>query len=798
MIYTIFLFILIQILIFIQKPIPKFDGSTIVQGLSAKVTIIRDSYGVPHIYAKNNNDAYYALGYTMAQDRLWQMDLLRRISTGRLSEIFPKNEKIITIDRIFKTFCFNYFSEKLYKSMIKDKDNHDVIIALKHYVAGINNYIGQNNDKLPVEFKLLNYKPEPFTILDSLNIRNYMAVGFNPTLKAEILLGELIKKVGFDRAMELYPDYLLKDELTAKSYRKKVSLLNFKKSLINKDFSPFILFDSIGGSNGWVISSQKSSTGKVVIANDPHILYHNPSIWYEAHIKTDKLNFYGFFLPLIPFGLIGHNNDIGWGITMILLDESDFYIEKIKKIDSDFFYFYKGKWIKIKDLVNQKLIIKGNQPINIEIPITHHGPIISSLFEGINEPISIRWTLYDKDNLSFKTFYLLNHAKNWNEFTHALRFYKAPGINLIYGDKNGNIGYYAAGTIPIRAHKNDGLIPMDGTSGNYEWKGFVPFEQQPHSYNPNDGYIVSANNKMVDSKYPYYISRYWEPHHRIDRIIELIKSKKRLSIKDHKHIHLDTFSNEAKELTPYLIKAFGKVNSKSTIIKKALHIIETWDFKQDTNSIASAIYNTWYYILLKSVLSNKLSNTDYETYLETRFPDKLIESLFSSPNSYWFDDPNTPKIKETRDDIIIKSFTETINTLTLQLGKDISLWEWGKIHQITFIHPFGLVKPLNYLFNIGPFPIGGSRQSINKAHYFYNNEKVKKVIVGPSMRMIIDFSNLSKSLVINTTGQSGHFNHKNYRDQTKMWLKGEYRTAWYSDSDVKDHAKAILTLIPAK
>ncbi len=783
--------------IYINQSSPKVSGTVYLQGLGGEVTVIRDNWGIPHIKAKKNSELYYALGYVMAQDRLWQMDLLRRVTSGRLSEIFPKkNKRIIQLDRLFRVLCIRQYSEKLYQSWLKKDKNSNVIKAVKQYVSGINAYVTQQKKALPMEFIVLGYEPEPFTEVDVISIGGYLGVGINSALKMEILIGKLIHEMGYKRTMEIFPDYPNYGVNTISPQLTKLTAFHFKKSLMPNKPHPLNLFNFLGGSNGWVLSGQKTKSGKVVLANDPHLLYQNPSIWYEAHIKSDKQDFYGFFFPLAPFGMIGYNRNIAWGITMMMLDECDFYIEKIKKVGPDYFYFYKGKWQKA-ELIRHKIAVKGHEDIRLEIPITHHGPVINELFEGLNKTVSMRWSFYDLDNISLKTFYYLNHAKDWQDFKQALSYHKAPGINVLYGDNKGNIGYYAAGAIPIRAHKGDGLFPMDGTSGDFEWQGYVPFEQQPNCFNPPNGFIASANNKIIGQEYPYYISQYWEPNDRVDRITELIQQKPKLSLQDHQRMQMDTLSNAAKKLFPFLLAAYKNKSSNLTKLEtQALEIMKKWDYNQPVHSVAASIYNKWYFLVLKNVLKNKLDKPDFEDYLESRFSDKVMHSLFFKAESHWFDNPKTPKIKETRDDILINSFQETLLDLSKRLGKNINHWQWGVLHQVSFSHPFSKQKPLNYLFNVGPFAIGGNRQSLNKAHYLY--DLTSRVIVGPSMRMIVDFSDISKTRVVNTIGQSGHFYSKHFKDQIKMWRSGKLRISNYNQEDINQHQTNTLILKPAK
>ena len=814
--------------------LPKFEGEVRIEGLENEVEVDRDRWGVPTIRAEGDRDLYMGLGYVMAQDRFWQMDLIRRFALGRLSEILPYNEDIVALDRLSKNLGM-----PLWISNLKDrlKSRHRIVYdSVQSFVQGINAWV--NQDGGAIEYWLLDYSPEAFSVEDSLSILAYMAMSLNSSLRDEPLFFKIASKVGKTRALELYPLYSGLEEQTMSLLpktsgmalessfkeklpsKKKTSIQQihgfstedpFENSLLGSFFgsfhapfhTPLDFFKGIGGSNAWVISPSKSQSNQVLLANDPHLSLGHPSIWYEAKLKSQDLDFHGFFLPLSPFGIIGQNQNIAWGITMVLEDSCDFYKEKLKKEKTHDVpeYLFQGSWQKAKRR-KEIIFVRGREPVEFSVLETVHGPIVSELFDleagkeikeevkkGVKETpqeatnketreeeISIRCTFREEENLAFPTFYHLNRAKNWLDFKEALQFYKAPGIHVVYGDKKGNIGYKSAVSMPIRS-VNSGLELLDGTSGNSEWKGFLPFEKQPELFNPKEGFIVSANAMFSWQGYPF--GPYTELPGRLHRIQDLISSQERLSLKDLAKIQLDQKAPQFTEkILSILLKDLNGILSNPTSptfqariqkigekrVNKALETLKTWDRDQSPDSLASSIYNLWYSEVLKEILKGKIDTESQETYLKSRFPDKLLTSL--SPDSYWWDDLSTQEKKETRKDLFQKAFLQTLEILRPEQA----------VHTLDFRHPLvpeqgllaWIMKPF---FNTGSFPMGGNRQSINKAHMDYH--KPRQIVVGASMRMLIDFG--GKSHLINSTGQSGHFNHSNYRDQSSLWIQGKYR-----------------------
>ena len=724
----------------------QVTGST----LSKPAVVHRDAWGIPTIEAESDKDAYFALGYAMAQDKLWQMDFYRNVAGATLSEILPKTPAVAQSDSLFGYLAVRYYSEMKVKNLQKNPQYKPVLDALNAFVAGINLFIQENPNNWSKEFTVLKYAPKPFTILDCYLMMGAMAVNLNTPLSIEIPLAGIIGKVGLDRAMELF--------LYPPKNQKTLAQLNMPVKPLPNIPNMFLH----GGSNSWVIDSEKSDSGKPVLANDPHLGLSLPAIFYEAHIKTPTLNFSGFFLPLIPFGVIGQNEHFAWGLTMVMVDGADFYFEKIKQEGSKYQYFYKKQW---REAQVHTFRLAGK---TISVPITAQGPVISPIFKA-PKPISMRWSYYDEDNLPLVNFYLLNRAKNKQDIKQALKDYKEPAVNIVYIDSDDNIGYYAGVRIPIRAHEGEGLQIMDGTSGDFDWKGYVPLEDNPQIFNPKEGYIVTSNSEVVKN-YPYYITIYWDAPQRGQRIKELLTQKETLTLKDHQAIQRDTLSKKAQILIPILLKAFES-QEPSPLVKQALDILKQWDFHQPKDAIAPTIYNQWYYDLVYLILTDKLSSEQFDVlYKPSTVRTQFVTALLKNPKSSWWNLSSTPDV-DTPSDVFMKAFQISMKNLSSKLGSKISSkWQWGQLQKLTFRHPIGAILPM---FNKGPFGVGGNIDSVNRT--IYPNNNTDQVASGPTMRMIIDFDQPFDAFLINHSGESGRVESPHYADQIPLWLNDDYR-----------------------
>ncbi len=556
---------------YLRSTLPDYNGEMTISGLKDKVEIIRDSYGMPHIYAQTDADAFFAVGYCMAQDRLFHMDLVRRAARGRLAEILGKD--LVPVDKLFRTITAGKSIESIASSY-----PHETLAAMKAYTQGVNYFIENRKGPLPIEFTILGYEPEPWQISDASAVHYYMAWDLNSAFSIEMLHAAVIDKVGEKVARDLFPDYVEGYPTIAPEGMAALDLLK-TLSLAREVLGT----EGGGASNNWVISGKNSATGMPILANDPHLGHGVPGIWYEVHLVTPLLNVSGSVLPGMPFVVIGANENVAWGWTNVMADDADFYIEKINPNNPDQ-YEYMGHWVDMT--VKEEIInVKDAADVKFEVKLTHHGPLVdalNSLGKSYGTALSMRWTAYEM--LETLPFYGLNIARSIDDIEKAVDDFKCPGQNWAYADKKGDIGYWAAVGIPIRDGFS-GAVPVPGWDGKHEWKGYVPTAEQPHMRNPSRGWIATANNKHVGDDYPYPISHYYGMPDRYARIQEMITAKEKLDVKDFQRMHADYYMILAEEWTPLIVKSlYDKELSEKE--KKALSILQGWDFVARADGIA--------------------------------------------------------------------------------------------------------------------------------------------------------------------------------------------------------------------
>jgi penicillin amidase len=765
----------------VRKSLPQITGQVQVSGIKEDVEIIRDGYGVPHIYAQNEPDLYFALGYAMAQDRFWQMEFQRRLGQGRLAEIF--GEELLEVDRYFRLMTAGWAHQPI---------SDEYAFVTHSFANGVNAYLATHSDRLPIEFKILRYKPEPWAPEDYIAISKVINWGLSLGWRVDLTAGKILDKVGETKFKEAFPAWPGDSPVIVPEGIQMSAMLSDPILKTLSQIEKQVNLPAPGASNIWVVAGSRSAGGKPILANDPHLMLTNPSIWWEAHMVCPTINVSGFTIAGAPGIAMGRNRHVAWGITNVQVDDVDFFIEKINP-DNPLQYQYQGRWEDMR-VVEETIRIKGKDPVTIDIGLTRHGPILVENDEG-PEPtaMAVKWAFTDGLQ-SAKAFYLLAKAANTHELALALKYWELPGENFVFADTAGNIGYWCCATVPIRS-RGDGLLPVPGWNGEYEWTGYVPFEMRPHLINPEQGYIATANNKVVAEQYPHFISHYWEPVDRITRIHQLLNTPGKLSVEKFKQMQLDVFSGLASEVTPAIVQALEK-RSAETDLLKARQILADWDFKMEKDSVAACLFEMTFMHMLENIFEDEMGPELYEQYLKTSvFPPRAMRQLFRNGTSTWFDNVNTADT-ETMEDIIVRSVEQTIGQLKDESGDDAARWRWGDRHTLTFEHPLGKKKPLDSIFNIGPFPVGGSRLTINMKHYSY--EKPYNAIFGASYRMIVDFSNMSVAQHVLPTGESGQLGSPHYKDQLDLYLNGQYRSAWLERSDVEKHAKGTLTLKPAK
>jgi penicillin amidase len=776
------LVIVVGVYAYLRSTLPDYTGKITVPGLMKPVDIIRDSYGMPHIYAQTDEDVYFALGYCMAQDRLFHMDLMRRAARGQLAEILGKD--LVSVDRFFRTITAGKSVEDIAAAYTPE-----TLSASQAYTAGVNHFIAHHKGPLPIEFTILGYTPQPWQPSDGVAVHYVMSVDLNTAFGVEMLHAAVIEKVGETLAQEIFPDYpegyplIIPEGLAALEFLKTLNLAGEMRGT-----------EGGGASNSWVVSGDKSTTGKPILANDPHLGHRAPGIWYEAHLVTPSMNVSGAVLPGIPFVIIGANEHVAWGFTNVMADDADFYVEKINPANSDQYEFI-GRWedMQIKEEV---IKVKDADDVTFKVRLTRHGPIVDEINhyeEPKNTALAMRWTAYE--TLQASPFIELSTAKSVDDIEKAAAFFKCPGQNWVYADDQGNIGYWAAVAIPIRDGFS-GAVPVPGWDGKHEWKGYVPTGQQPHLRNPDRGWIATANNKHVGDDYPYPISHYYAMPDRFVRIQQMITAKEKFDTRDFAEMQADFYVVLAKEWVPMMLASLslsGKQFSENE--QKAMAALKKWNFVAGTEDIAPTIFHATINAMVKNTFKNRLGDDLYAQYIKNKdVVFNAMRNLIAAGESTWFDDPDTAE-REGVNDIIGKSFRDAVVYLNEKMGSRVDDWKWGNLHTLTLYHPFGKSSSLmGYFMNIGPYPMGGSIATVNPQPYKLSEPW--EGYHGASLRYIIDFADRKNSRRVIPAGISGNFMSPHYDDQAELWRTGKYRPFVLDRQSIEADARYTLKMLP--
>ncbi len=743
---------------------PNYSGELELYNLSSETTVYFDDYGIPHIYAENQVDAATVLGYVHAQDRLWQMEVIRRISPGRLSEIF--GEVMLKNDKLFVCLGIDEASEKTIKDLDKNSAAYKIMVA---YLDGVNQFI--DNGPTPLEYILVGVEKEHFTIKDIYNTVGYMSFSFAMAQKTDPMLSVINEKLGIEYIKELNIDINPNTTLIKNSKEDVGTFTNLMASvdeiLNNSPIPPFI------GSNSWVVAAEKTSTGNVIFANDPHIAYSQPSVWFEAHIVTPSYEMYGYHLAGVPFPFLGHNRSYAYGLTMFENDDIDFYKEQNHPTDPTKYKTPSG--YEDYTSISKTIKVKDSDDIIIKIKSTRHGPIINGVIDGLSNsnPIAMFWIYTKMENKVAEAVFILSNANSMEEFKKGVSKIHAPGLNIMYGDAKGNIAWWAAAKLyKHKAHVNTKFI-LDGASGEDDITEYLAFSENPMSENPPWNYVYSANNQP-DSIAGMLYPGYYLPEDRAKRIVELLEPKNNWNIVTMSNMINDVTSAVSSDV----IKEFTNImdfNSFGKNEQRAIDILQLWDGSNTIDAITPTIYNKWVYLYLKNTFEDELGPELFAQFNKTHLIKRVIADQISKNESIWWDDISTSKKIETKKDILSLSLIEAVSDLENQLGVDIKNWTWGKVHTLEHNHPLGKVASLRSYFNVGPFPIKGAREVIDNRSYQFNDSGIYHVKAGPSTRRIIDFSDVENSISILPTGQSGNAFSKYYRDQAEMYNKGEFR-----------------------
>jgi penicillin amidase len=805
---------------YLRRSLPQLDGTISVAGISAPVDIVRDADAITHIFASTKLDAFYGLGYAHAQDRLWQMEFQRRVGHGRLSEIF--GAATVPTDRFLRTLGTGRAARAAWDALPRDAR-----AGLEAYVTGVNSFIATHHGSaLPPEFTLLRFEPEPWSGPDVVAWVKMMAWDLSKNYSFELLRHDLLLKVGAQKTADLLMPYAENGlNILSAADMPWLSKANVAQALRpagvggpadgrgpgphhdgNLWSGAFgsTAVPGVGdalGSNNWVVDGTMTASGKPLLANDPHLGAQIPSLWYLAHLSAGDFDVIGATLPGAPAIAIGRNRYIAWGETNVMADVEDLYRERIDPTGR--FVEFQGAQEPLR-LVSETIVVKGAQPIQLSVRISRHGPLISDAINANNaestqvskpaplEPLAFRWTALDPDDTTVDSFLHLNEARNWNEFTAALRNFVVPAQNFVYADVDGHIGYYAPGRFPIRA-SGDGSIAAPGWSGLAEWTGWVPFDELPHTYDPPEHFIVTANDRPVQATYPHPLSGEWTEPYRAERIVDLLRQKSRLTPDDFAAIQADTYSLHAQAFLPALL---ARVHPRNAQAEQAVTMLRQWNRDERGDSAAAAIFQAWYYALVPTIAGDELGpqlTANYQELDRHSYVSRFLMQTLATADISWCDDVRTPA-RETCDEATSAALDAGIARLTKALGGDMARWRWDAAHKAVFAH-----STLDTVPGVGWFlrrsvPHGGDWSTVNVGPVFAPRPFELHSLSG--YRQIVDLSPSSDSRFLDAVGQSGHPLSAHYDDALPDWGAVRHRKMRMERAEIEQGAIGHLRLTP--
>lgn len=788
-----------------RRALPVVKGSLSLPGLQQPVEVIRDGIGVPHIAASSLDDVVYAQGYVTAQDRLWQMDVARRAGYGELAEIF--GPRALEADREQRILGFKRVAMKQAQNLPAED-----LRLLQRYADGVNAFLESHQNRLPIEFQVLRYQPSPWKPADTLVLNLWMGKLLNTSWKVDLMREMLRRKLEARQAAFLLPetspdDLILigSDEVPDSGAVKIGSRLRLPaahplqahsnspeafgparakltdselRTALAQGLAP--LATAGAGSNNWVVSGNRTVSGKPLLANDPHLPHGVPSIWYMTHLRVPGvLNVSGVAIPGSPLVILGHNEHIAWGVTNLAPDVQDLYVETLDPQRPDS-YRTNDRWEEM-EVREERIAVRGGEPQVLKVRSTRHGPVIQELPGRV---LSLRWTLL-RERASIPIQPALNAARDWNEFVRALERYSGPVQNWVFADRAGNIGFLNAGSIPIRA-RGDGSVPVPGETDAYEWIGEIPFEKLPRLFNPPSGMIVTANNRIVGRSYPHLLTRNWMSPHRARRIHQLLKAKQKLDAKDMLQIQGDVYSSTHHLISRSILNAIRSARSNSSAAlgqtwNEIETLLEAYDFQARADSAAATVCERFREVFLEEILKSKLGE-DWKLYQWSN-RSTVVENLLRERPPEFRPDPFS-----SYDSFILDCLQKVREQLATRFSTDEpQRWLWGEYSPIEFKHPLAAFWPLTRLLNTGPYPQPGAPLTVKQTTPSH----------GVSMRLVVDFSDPDGSLNNITLGQSGQLFSRHYRDQFEHWLNVRSFPMWFTPAEIRRQAAALLRLEPS-
>ncbi len=781
---------------------PVRSGTISLKQLQAPVTVSYDERGVPHIKAGSEMDMYRALGYVHAQDRLFQMEMVRRLARGELADILGPN--LLETDKLFRTLGIRARADEMAAKInpIRPAD-----MALISYLDGINQF--QNTHPVPLEFDILKIPKRPFTPADTFAVSGYLAYSFAQAFRAEPALTHIRDKLGAEHLkifdLDWHPDGVINNNQSAKApstQTRPALALDAKDwaglgklAQLSSDALAAAGVPALEGSNAWVISGKRTASGKPLLAGDPHIAFSAPSVWYEAHLTAPGFDLYGHYQALNPFALLGHNTQFGWSLTMLENDDIDLIAEKINPANPNQVSI-KGQWVDLTTRT-ETIKVKGQADVQLALRRSPHGPIISDAFKENfgNTPIAMWWAFLETENPLMDAFYELNRASTRDKARSACEKIHAPGLNIIWANTSGDIGWWAAAKLPIRPAGVNPTFILDGSTDQADKTGFYNFSFNPQEENPARGYIVSANHQPKPASGVPVPGYYCLPD-RAQRLDDALRDP------DNKW---DTGGAQAVQLhggngygTRVLKDLLPILKSVTTdpYEKAFLEPLQLWDGDYSRDSMAAMLFTQLMYELARAAMADEMGDAQFNNLLRTFALDSALPRLAADANSPWWDNVNT-KLVENRFETVRIAWVNTLKHLESANGKDLMKWNWGTVHTLTHTHPLGQQKPLDSLFNVGPFKVAGGRETPNNMNY-QMGPAPWAVRSGPSTRRVVDFARPDKAVGINPVGQSGVLFDTHYSDQAAFFAEGIYKPQHLSEADVKANTRSTLTLNPVR
>lgn len=785
------------------RPLPDYNATLEQPELHQQVDVHWNTHGVPHIYAQDKHDLYYSLGYVHAQDRLWQMTLSQMAAEGRFAEFLGK--ELIPYDQLQRTLGFWRIAQKI-ENTISDSTRQQ----LEAYTSGVNAYVEQHPKSLPIQFSLADMKPIPWTVTHSIALARLMAWELNLAWKSELTYAYLSEELSQQKFSELLPDnnYIAeKKSQQSPQWAESLMPLLKKNEQLNKIMGQQ---GSHVGSNAWAVSAQKSATDTPLLAGDPHLGLNMPGKWYEAHLHVNGRNLSGATLAGAPIVILGQNDHLAWSLTNIMLDDTDFFREAVNPQNNNQYVLdsLAGEPVYEKFQIQEEVLkVKDGDDTTFTRRLTNHGPVISDVFPEQkyveDRVITMKWTGHEVSN-EVEALFTMNWAQSFEEFQQGARNFKVPGQNFIYADKAGNIAQLSLANIPIR--DANPVLLRDGWDPSQNWQGYVPYEELPSIINPDRGWVANANTHPLDGNYANYLSIYWEPDARFERIKQYLTQENPLSPQVFQQMQNDTYSLYSRDVTQLILPVLR--NSKEYNFQTAISYLENWNYAYENSETAASIMDVFLLQLAKNTFKDEMGEEVYENFVQFSAMPARSLMRFLRNGSVFFDDVNTSDQIETRDDIILRSMNEAINYLQNNYGNEPFEWRWEQLHTITLKPsllgqaaedpnaPTALKLVVNNLLSKGPYPAPGHDMSINNGEYSWNSPY--GMILGPSIRRIVDFSDLSRTYSILPTGQSGNPISEYYGDQTESWLNGQYKFL-YQDSTFFDEVQhKTMQLVPQK